>query len=43
MRRRFVLNVDGEVLFRRGRINLVVGPTGSGKTSLLMALLGTSV
>ena len=39
-RRRFVLNVDGEVLFRRGQINLVVGPTGSGKTSLLMALLG---
>ncbi|RXW15228.1 hypothetical protein EST38_g10627 [Candolleomyces aberdarensis] len=23
-----------------GKINLVVGPTGSGKTSLLMALLG---
>ncbi|KAM5536848.1 hypothetical protein V8D89_009566 [Ganoderma adspersum] len=38
--RKFVLNVDGEVLFRRGQINLVVGPTGSGKTSLLMALLG---
>lgn len=38
--RHFVLRVDGEVLFKRGRINLVVGPTGSGKTSLLMALLG---
>ncbi|KAI1792393.1 P-loop containing nucleoside triphosphate hydrolase protein [Ganoderma leucocontextum] len=38
--RKFVLNVDGEVLFRRGQINLIVGPTGSGKTSLLMALLG---
>ncbi|PIL29209.1 ATP-binding cassette transporter [Ganoderma sinense ZZ0214-1] len=38
--RTFVLNVDGEVLFRKGQINLVVGPTGSGKTSLLMALLG---
>ncbi|KAI0767285.1 P-loop containing nucleoside triphosphate hydrolase protein [Fomes fomentarius] len=38
--RRFVLNVEDEVVFRRGRINLVVGPTGSGKTSLLMALLG---
>ncbi|KAJ6610803.1 hypothetical protein B0H10DRAFT_2059064 [Mycena sp. CBHHK59/15] len=36
----FKLNIDGEVLFERGRINLVVGPTGSGKTSLLMALLG---
>ncbi|KAJ7440383.1 hypothetical protein FB451DRAFT_1058899, partial [Mycena latifolia] len=28
------------LLFQRGRIYLVVGPTGSGKTSLLMALLG---
>ena len=41
--RNFVLNVDGEVQFRRGQINLVVGPTGSGKTSLLMALLGTNI
>ncbi|KAI0633842.1 multidrug resistance-associated ABC transporter [Trametes polyzona] len=38
--RRFVLNIDGELLFKRGRTNLIVGPTGSGKTSLLMALLG---
>ncbi|KAF7364891.1 Multidrug resistance-associated ABC transporter protein [Mycena venus] len=38
--RHFQLKIDGEVLFERGRINLVVGPTGSGKTSLLMALLG---
>lgn len=38
--RNFVLHVDEEVLFKRGRVNLVVGPTGSGKTSLLMALLG---
>ncbi|KAJ7697209.1 P-loop containing nucleoside triphosphate hydrolase protein [Mycena rosella] len=37
----FKLKIDGEVMFQRGRINLVVGPTGSaGKTSLLMALLG---
>ncbi|KAJ7449167.1 hypothetical protein FB451DRAFT_1375079 [Mycena latifolia] len=36
----FKLKIDGEVIFQRGRINLVVGPTGSGKTSLLMALLG---
>lgn len=41
-RRRFVLSVDDELLFQRGKINLIVGPTGSGKTSLLMALLGTS-
>ncbi|KAJ7213835.1 hypothetical protein GGX14DRAFT_444201 [Mycena pura] len=38
--RQFTLRIDGEVLFERGRINVVVGPTGSGKTSLLMALLG---
>ncbi|KAJ7657324.1 P-loop containing nucleoside triphosphate hydrolase protein [Mycena polygramma] len=37
--RQFLLKIDGELLFQRGRINLVVGPTGSGKTSLLMALL----
>ena len=39
-RRAFVLSVDDEVFFRRGKINLIVGPTGAGKTSLLMALLG---
>nr|GAT43346.1 predicted protein [Mycena chlorophos] len=38
--RRFVLKVPGKLVFKRGAINLVVGPTGSGKTSLLMALLG---
>ena len=42
-RRNFVLRVDGEVQFKRGHINLIVGPTGSGKTSFLMALLGESV
>ena len=36
----FVLNIDDEVFFRRGKVNLIVGPTGAGKTSLLMALLG---
>ncbi len=40
--RKFVLNIEDEVIFKRGSINLVVGPTGSGKTSLLMALLGRS-
>ncbi|KAF8213492.1 hypothetical protein K438DRAFT_1956873 [Mycena galopus ATCC 62051] len=39
-RRKFTLKVEGEMLFKPGCINLVVGPTGSGKTSLLMALLG---
>ncbi|KIY46182.1 P-loop containing nucleoside triphosphate hydrolase protein [Fistulina hepatica ATCC 64428] len=39
-KRKFLLKVEDEVLFRRGKINLITGPTGSGKTSLLMALLG---
>ncbi|EJF59658.1 P-loop containing nucleoside triphosphate hydrolase protein [Dichomitus squalens LYAD-421 SS1] len=39
-KRTFVLHIDDEVFFKRGKINLIVGPTGSGKTSLLMALLG---
>lgn len=38
--RPFKLRIEGELLFRKGRINLIVGPTGSGKTSMLMALLG---
>ncbi|KAJ3772853.1 hypothetical protein FB446DRAFT_788322 [Lentinula raphanica] len=37
--RRFLLEIEGEVLFRRNCVNLVIGETGSGKTSLLMALL----
>ncbi|KAL8647541.1 MAG: hypothetical protein Q9210_005497 [Variospora velana] len=32
--------IDLNVRFSIGALNLVVGPTGSGKTSLLMALLG---
>ncbi|KAF9500349.1 P-loop containing nucleoside triphosphate hydrolase protein [Pleurotus eryngii] len=39
-RRNFILKIDGEVLFKRNGINAILGPTGSGKTSLLMALLG---
>lgn len=39
---RFVLRIDGELSFQRGVINLIVGPTASGKTSILMALLGES-
>lgn len=35
----FVLKVD-DLEFQKGKINLVVGPTGSGKTSMLLALLG---
>jgi ABC-type multidrug transport system fused ATPase/permease subunit len=33
-----ILNMDVE--FKKGGLNIVAGPTGSGKTSLLMALLG---
>ncbi|KAI0080055.1 P-loop containing nucleoside triphosphate hydrolase protein [Panus rudis PR-1116 ss-1] len=36
----FVLRIDDELFFKKGCINLIVGKTGSGKTSLLMALLG---
>ncbi|KAI0638608.1 multidrug resistance-associated ABC transporter [Trametes polyzona] len=39
-RRNFTLRIEDEVIFKRGKVNLIVGPTGSGKTSLLMALLG---
>ncbi|KDQ56809.1 hypothetical protein JAAARDRAFT_132140 [Jaapia argillacea MUCL 33604] len=39
-KRSFRLRIDEELLFQHGCINLIIGPTGSGKTSLLMALLG---
>ncbi|KAG6830884.1 hypothetical protein H0H87_006879 [Tephrocybe sp. NHM501043] len=39
-KRRFRLHINEELLFKRGAFNLIVGSTGSGKTSLLMALLG---
>ena len=42
LKRSFRLVIEGEIKFQRGAVNLVVGPTGSGKTSLLMALLGKS-
>ena len=32
--------IDMDVRFLVGRLNIIAGPTGSGKTSLLMALLG---
>ncbi|TDL21471.1 P-loop containing nucleoside triphosphate hydrolase protein [Rickenella mellea] len=38
--RTFRLHFDREIIFKRGGINLIIGPTASGKTSLLMALLG---
>lgn len=39
-KRVFRLAIDDELTFKRGCINLILGPTGSGKTSMLMALLG---
>jgi ABC-type phosphate transport system ATPase subunit len=32
--------MDIDLKFKTGQLNVIVGPTGSGKTSLLMALLG---
>ena len=32
--------LDIDVQFRVGQLNIIAGPTGSGKTSLLMAMLG---
>ena len=40
---RFVLRVEEEVTFKQGAVNLILGPTASGKTSVLMALLGQSL
>ena len=36
----FRLHIDNELVFKKGAFNLIIGPTGSGKTSMLMALLG---
>ncbi|PPQ64837.1 hypothetical protein CVT24_008202 [Panaeolus cyanescens] len=38
--RSFRLQIEGELCFKRDCVNLIVGPTGAGKTSVLMALLG---
>ncbi|KAJ7576855.1 multidrug resistance-associated ABC transporter [Mycena floridula] len=37
--RQFILRID-DLIFRPGVINIITGPTGSGKTSILFALLG---
>jgi ABC-type multidrug transport system fused ATPase/permease subunit len=37
--RGFTLQID-DLRFKQGKVNIIAGPTGSGKTSLLMALLG---
>ncbi|KAH9480681.1 ATP-binding cassette transporter abc4 [Psilocybe cubensis] len=38
--RSFKLRIPYKLLFQKNSINLIVVPTGSGKTSMLMALLG---
>ncbi|KAE9403384.1 hypothetical protein BT96DRAFT_990242 [Gymnopus androsaceus JB14] len=38
--RKFFLTISDTVLFHRNCINLIIGPTGSGKTAMLLALLG---
>jgi hypothetical protein len=38
--RNFQLRLEGDLHFPEGKISLIVGPTGSGKTSVLHALLG---
>ncbi|KZO89806.1 ATP-binding cassette transporter [Calocera viscosa TUFC12733] len=38
--RNFRLSFEGDIIFTWGGINLIIGPTGCGKTSVLMALLG---
>ncbi|KAK7041947.1 hypothetical protein VNI00_008929 [Paramarasmius palmivorus] len=38
--RNFVLHAQDRIVFKDKAINLIIGPTGSGKTSVLMALLG---
>ncbi|KAJ7750388.1 hypothetical protein DFH07DRAFT_1062096 [Mycena maculata] len=37
--RNFVLRIN-DLIFRRGGLNIILGQTGSGKSSILMALLG---
>ncbi|KAE9405641.1 hypothetical protein BT96DRAFT_955137 [Gymnopus androsaceus JB14] len=37
--RKFMLRIVNKLSFKKGCLNLITGPTGSGKTSLLVALL----
>ncbi|KAG2023135.1 ATP-binding cassette transporter [Coprinopsis cinerea AmutBmut pab1-1] len=39
-KRQFRLKIENDLFFPRGQLSIIIGPTGSGKTSLLMALLG---
>src|SRR5262249_27508421 len=39
-KRNYLLRIDREIIFKPNCLNVIVGSTGSGKTSMLMALLG---
>ncbi|KAG8926192.1 hypothetical protein FRC00_003144 [Tulasnella sp. 408] len=39
-RRNFRLRIEDDLFFEKGKLSLIIGPTGCGKTSMLMALLG---
>jgi ABC-type uncharacterized transport system fused permease/ATPase subunit len=39
-KRDYILKIECELIFKPSCLNIIVGPTGSGKTSMLMALLG---
>jgi ABC-type multidrug transport system fused ATPase/permease subunit len=39
-RQKFSLRIEDDIVFKQGALNIILGPTGCGKTSLLMALLG---
>jgi hypothetical protein len=41
-RRDFLLKIEDELIFERGRINLVVGPTGSGTPHLYIGSFVTA-
>ncbi|KAE9407351.1 P-loop containing nucleoside triphosphate hydrolase protein [Gymnopus androsaceus JB14] len=38
--RNFMLRIENKLSLKKGCLNLITGPTGSGKSSLLVALLG---
>jgi ABC-type multidrug transport system fused ATPase/permease subunit len=39
-RQKFRLRIEDDVVFKKGSVNLIIGPTGCGKSSMLQALLG---
>ncbi|KAG8900334.1 hypothetical protein FRC00_013442 [Tulasnella sp. 408] len=39
-RRNFRLRIEDDLFFEKEKLSLIIGPTGCGKTSMLMALLG---